>query len=71
VTVFADLGDEDEWPGTRDVAAGHAAFYGIRHEVVCREIVTPDGRGVPQTLSARIGTRRMWVGPRTRYRPPT
>jgi PP-loop superfamily ATP-utilizing enzyme len=43
VTVFCDLGDDDEWPGTKALAAEHAAFYGIRHEVVCREIVTEDG----------------------------
>jgi hypothetical protein len=32
VTVFADLGDDDEWPGTRGLAAEHAAHesYGTR-----------------------------------------
>ena len=41
VTVFCDLGDEDEWPGTRELAAEHAEHYGLRHEVVRREITTP------------------------------
>ena len=37
VTVFCDLGDEDEWPGTRELAAEHAAHYGLRHEEVRRQ----------------------------------
>lgn len=57
VTVFADLGDEDEWPGTRELAAEHAAHYGLRHEVVCREVTGPDGQRVQQSLSEHIESR--------------
>lgn len=35
VVVHADLGDA-EWDGTRDLAAEHAAAYGLRFEVVAR-----------------------------------
>ncbi|MDX3345913.1 phosphoadenosine phosphosulfate reductase family protein [Streptomyces sp. ME02-6987-2C] len=35
VVVHADLGDA-EWEGTRDLAAEHAAAYGLRFEVVAR-----------------------------------
>lgn len=35
VVVHADLGDA-EWDGTRELAAEHAAFYGLRFEVVAR-----------------------------------
>src|ERR1700722_1806601 len=40
VTVFCDLGDEDEWPGTRELAAEHAAHYGLRHETVWRDVIS-------------------------------
>jgi hypothetical protein len=42
ITVFADLGPDEEWPGTQELAAGHAAFYGLPHQVVLREITLPD-----------------------------
>ncbi|QSS95432.1 phosphoadenosine phosphosulfate reductase family protein [Streptomyces sp. M54] len=35
VVVHADLGDA-EWEGTAELAAEHAAFYGLRFEVVAR-----------------------------------
>ncbi|WNI20394.1 phosphoadenosine phosphosulfate reductase family protein [Actinacidiphila sp. ITFR-21] len=35
VVVHADLGDA-EWDGTRDLAAEHAAAYGLRFEIVAR-----------------------------------
>jgi NH3-dependent NAD+ synthetase len=40
VCVFADLG-EDEWPGTQELAAGHAACYGLRFIVVCKKVPDP------------------------------
>ena len=69
VTVFADLGDEDEWPGTRELAAEHAAHYGLRHEVVCREVTGPDGQRVQQSLSEHIESRRQqkWPDAARRY----
>jgi 3'-phosphoadenosine 5'-phosphosulfate sulfotransferase (PAPS reductase)/FAD synthetase len=57
VTVFCDLGDDDEWPGTRELAAEHAEHYGLRHEVVRREITTPGGERVQQSLSDHIEQR--------------
>ena len=67
VTVFCDLGDDDEWPGTRELAAEHAAHYGLRHEVVCRQITSPDGQRVQQTLSEHIEQRGMWPDAARRY----
>ena len=67
VTVFCDLGDEDEWPGTRELAAEHAAHYGLRHEVVRREITTPSGQRVQQTLTDHIEQRGKWPDAARRY----
>jgi 3'-phosphoadenosine 5'-phosphosulfate sulfotransferase (PAPS reductase)/FAD synthetase len=67
VSVFCDLGDEDEWPGTRELAAEHAAHYGLRHEVVRREIATAGGRRVPQSLNEHIEARGMWPDAARRY----
>lgn len=67
VTVFCDLGDEDEWPGTRELAAEHAAHYGLRHEVVYREVARADGQRVPQSLSEHIEARGMWPDAARRY----
>jgi 3'-phosphoadenosine 5'-phosphosulfate sulfotransferase (PAPS reductase)/FAD synthetase len=67
VTVFCDLGDEDEWPGTRELAAEHAAHYGLRHEVVRREITTPGGQRMQQTLSEHIEQRSKWPDAARRY----
>ena len=81
VTVFCDLGDLDEWPstaelglierygdqpGARDLAAQHAAHYGIRHEVVFRTVSTPGGE-VQQSLSEHIEDRGMWPDQARRY----
>ncbi len=49
VTVFADLGADDELPGTAVHAAEHAAFYGLRHETVYREVTAAGGGRVRQT----------------------
>jgi len=67
VTVFCDLGDEDEWPGTRELAAEHAEHYGLRHEVVRREITTPGGERVQQSLSDHIEQRGKWPDAARRY----
>jgi 3'-phosphoadenosine 5'-phosphosulfate sulfotransferase (PAPS reductase)/FAD synthetase len=67
VTVFCDLGDEDEWPGTRELAAEHAAHYGLRHEVVCREVINAGGERVQQSLSEHIEERGMWPDAARRY----
>jgi 3'-phosphoadenosine 5'-phosphosulfate sulfotransferase (PAPS reductase)/FAD synthetase len=67
VTVFADLGDQDEWPGTAELAAEHAAHYGIRHERVFREVTAPDGTRAQQTLSEHILQRGLWPDFDCRY----
>jgi 3'-phosphoadenosine 5'-phosphosulfate sulfotransferase (PAPS reductase)/FAD synthetase len=67
MTVFADLGPDDEWPGTRDLAAEHARFYDIPHEVVYREITGPDGRRVQQTLTQHVEQRGLWPDATRRY----
>jgi 3'-phosphoadenosine 5'-phosphosulfate sulfotransferase (PAPS reductase)/FAD synthetase len=67
VAVFADLGADDEWPGTADLAREHADHYGVRFELVCREITGPDGTRRPQTLSEHIEARGMWPDAARRY----
>lgn len=67
VAVFADLGTDDEWPGTAELAAEHAAHYGIRFELVRREITGPDGARRPQSLSEHIEARGMWPDAARRY----
>jgi 3'-phosphoadenosine 5'-phosphosulfate sulfotransferase (PAPS reductase)/FAD synthetase len=67
VTVFCDLGEDDEWPGTRELAAEHAARYGLRHEVVRREVVNAAGQRVPQSLTEHIEQRGMWPDAARRY----
>ncbi|RKS78597.1 3'-phosphoadenosine 5'-phosphosulfate sulfotransferase (PAPS reductase)/FAD synthetase [Actinomadura pelletieri DSM 43383] len=63
VTVFCDLGDEDEWPGTKQLAAEHAAHYCVRHEIVFRQV--PDGAGAmrQQGLTEHIESRRQQKWP--------
>jgi len=67
VTVFADLGKDDEHPGTPELAAEHAAHYGLRHERVFR--VVPDGEGgqVQQGLADHIEDRGMWPDSERRF----
>jgi 3'-phosphoadenosine 5'-phosphosulfate sulfotransferase (PAPS reductase)/FAD synthetase len=67
VTVFADLGSDDEHPGTAELAAEHAAHYGLRHERVFRQV--PDGHGgsVQQGLGAHIEQRGKWPDAKRRY----
>lgn len=57
VAVHCDLGEEDEWPGTGELAAEHAHHYGLRFEVVRREIVGTDGIRRPQGLLGYIASR--------------
>lgn len=67
VTVFCDLGPDDQWPGTKELAAEHAAFYGLRHEVVYRTVPGPDGKPVQQTLGEHIEQRGKWPDAANRY----
>jgi 3'-phosphoadenosine 5'-phosphosulfate sulfotransferase (PAPS reductase)/FAD synthetase len=55
VTVHADLGDA-EWDGVPDLAAEHAAHYGLRFELTSR---TADD-GHTETILARVAARGMW-----------
>jgi len=57
VAVHCDLGEE-EWPGTKELAAEHAAHYGLRFEVVKRE-----GRSLLQEIEKR----GKWPDSQTRY----
>ncbi|MBF6216118.1 phosphoadenosine phosphosulfate reductase family protein [Nocardia puris] len=54
VVVHADLG-EAEWPGTAELAAEHAAHYGLRFEIVARR---RDGR--VETILERVAARGMF-----------
>lgn len=67
VAVFCDLGDDDEWPGTRELAAEHAAHYRVRFEIVQREIAGEDGERQPQSLLEHIEKRGMWPDAARRY----
>ena len=64
---FATWATRTNGPGPRELAAEHAAHYGLRHEVVYREIVTEDGDRVQQTLSEHIEERGMWPDSARRY----
>lgn len=64
VCVFADLGDDDEWEGTQEIAAYHAAFYGLRFEVARKQDATT---GEPVTLLEHIANRGMWPSRQSRY----
>jgi 3'-phosphoadenosine 5'-phosphosulfate sulfotransferase (PAPS reductase)/FAD synthetase len=67
VAVFADLGAADEWPGTPELAAEHAAHYGVRFEVVQREVTGADGVRRPQGLIEHIEQRGKWPDAARRY----
>jgi 3'-phosphoadenosine 5'-phosphosulfate sulfotransferase (PAPS reductase)/FAD synthetase len=60
IVVHCDL-DEEEWPGTRELAAEHAAHYGLRFEVVKRT----GGQG--RSLLQEIEHRGKWPSSVTRY----
>ncbi len=62
VAVHGDLG-EVEWPGTRELAAEHAAHYGLRFEIVHR--VTK--AGVRQNLLEQVRERGRWPSSTCRY----
>lgn len=67
IVVFADLGADDEWPGTAELAAEHAAHYGLRFEIVRREVTGPDGTRRPQGLIEHIEARGKWPDAARRY----
>lgn len=67
VVIFADLGPEDEWEGTEELAREHAAHYGLRFEVVRRMVKNAEGVEVPQTLSEYIEAHGKFPGFGTRF----
>jgi 3'-phosphoadenosine 5'-phosphosulfate sulfotransferase (PAPS reductase)/FAD synthetase len=68
VCVFADLGDADEWPGTAELAAEHAAGYGLRFITVCRMVADPvTGERRQQGLLEYIEHRGKWPDAQNRY----
>ncbi|MBO2464037.1 phosphoadenosine phosphosulfate reductase domain-containing protein [Actinomadura violacea] len=68
-TVFADLGEDDEWPGARELVATQAAHYGLRHHVAFRQIDDGEGGKRQQGLLEFIGGRwqQMWPLPQQPY----
>lgn len=64
VCVFADLGEADEWPGTAEIAAEHAARYGLRFIVVRRQA---PGEDRPQGLLEHIWKHGLWPDGRNRF----
>lgn len=67
VAVFADLGSDDEWPGTAELAAEHAGHYRARFEAVCREVTDEDGTRRGQGLIEHIEARGKWPDAARRY----
>ncbi len=67
VCVFADLGADDEWPGTPELAAQHAACYGLRFITVCRMVDDGHGGKRQQGLLEYIEHRGRWPDARNRY----
>lgn len=67
VCVFAALGQEADWPQAEEMAASHAAHYGLRF-IVTSKLVT-DGRGGKrrQGLLERIEIRGDWPSPKIRW----
>lgn len=63
VVVFADLGKDDEWEGTEELAAEHAAHYGLRFEVVWYV----NALGQRLSLSERIEAHGKFPGFGTRF----
>jgi 3'-phosphoadenosine 5'-phosphosulfate sulfotransferase (PAPS reductase)/FAD synthetase len=68
VCVFADLGDEDEWPDAPELAAEHAAHYGLRFIATSRATTDPEtGEEVPYGLTDGIERREMFPAPGARW----
>ena len=68
VCVFADLGEDDEWPGTEEIARLHAAHYGLRFITVCRTVTDPaTGLRRQQGLLEHIVHRGMWPDAKNRF----
>jgi 3'-phosphoadenosine 5'-phosphosulfate sulfotransferase (PAPS reductase)/FAD synthetase len=66
--VFADLGEADEWPGTPELAAEHAAHYGLRFITTCRQVTDPaTGEKRQQGLLEYIEGRGGWPTKNNRY----
>jgi len=63
VCVFADLGDDDEWEGTEDIARHHAEVYSLRFIVVRKG----ENKGEPVTLLQHIEKRGMWPDRQNRF----
>ena len=57
VTVFCDLGDEDEWPGTRELAAGS----GVDRVSAACSMAAIMARSVPVSRSARTSASSVQV----------
>jgi 3'-phosphoadenosine 5'-phosphosulfate sulfotransferase (PAPS reductase)/FAD synthetase len=68
VAVFADLGPDDEWPGAPELAAEHAAHYGLRFITVCRTVTDPvTGKRRQQGLLEYIEHHGAWPDKQNRF----
>ena len=67
VCVFADLGKDSEWPGTQEIAAYHAAQYGLRFITVQKQTRNAGGGTRPQGLLERVVHRGHWPSPEQRW----
>lgn len=67
VVVFADLGDGSEWPGAAELAAYHAAEYGLRFIIVRKQARDGTGGTRDQSLLERIEIRGHWPSPKQRW----
>lgn len=62
VVAHADLGD-NEWPGVPELAAEHAAHYGLRFEIVARR----KADGTVDTILDRVAQRGLWPDAKRRW----
>lgn len=63
VCVFADLGEEDEWAGTAELAQYHAEYYGLRFIRIQK--TAKDGS--PVSLFAHIVAHGKWPNNKNRF----
>lgn len=63
VCVFADLGAEDEWAGTEELARKHAEHYGLQFIKVQKG----DNKGAPVTLLQHILNHGKWPSNTARF----
>lgn len=63
VCVFADLGEDDEWAGTAELACYHAEYYGLRFIRVQKG----ESQGTPVSLFQHIVAHGKWPNNKNRF----